>query len=134
MVIAAQRRVERPQDELYAELADLQGHWRLAGRWVRPLVLEDGGGVVLVRGPLGLHRTITTQLTELRPPGCVAGEAVIGRTRAAISWLLEADGGATLVTLRAEVLTAAPLDRLLLAGGGARWMRNRFAGTLQRLG
>jgi hypothetical protein len=132
--IAARRHVPRPREELYAQLADLRGHWQLAGRWVQPLELHDGGGVVRVRGPLGLRRTITTELSELRPPECVAGEARLGRTRASISWLLDADGDGTLVTLRAQVLDASPLDRLLLAAGGRRWMRGRFEATLERLG
>ena len=134
MHIAAQRRVERPREELYAQLADLRGHWQLAGRWVQPLVLDHDGGVVRVRGPLGVHRTITTRLTELRAPECVAGEATSRGTRAAIRWLLEADGTATVVTLSADVLAAGPVDRLLLNAGGARWMRGRFASTLERLG
>lgn len=130
----ARRRVERPASEVYAQLADLRGHWDLAGRWVEPLELNHDGGVVRVRGPLGLHRTITTRLTDLRRDECVAGEAAIGHTRARISWLLEPDGDATYVTLEARVLEAGPLDRALLALGGARWMQGRFASTLKRLG
>jgi hypothetical protein len=38
------------------------------------------------------------------------------------------------VTLRADVLAAAAPDRALLALGGARWLRSRFAATLERLG
>src|SRR4051795_11211226 len=101
--VVARRRVARPRDELFAVLADLRGHWQLAGRWVEPMELRDDGGVVRVRGPLGLHRTITTTLTELRPPECVAGEATIGATRAAIRWVLEEDGTGTNVTLQADV-------------------------------
>jgi hypothetical protein len=132
--VRARRRVERPVSDLYEQLADLRGHWDLAGRWVDPLELNDDGGVVRVRGPLGLHRTITTRLTELRRDECVAGEAAIGRTRARIRWLLEPDGDATFVTLEARVLEAGAVDRALLALGGARWMQGRFASTLKRLG
>jgi hypothetical protein len=134
VLIAATRRVPRPREEVYAQLADLRGHWRLAGRWVQPLELNDGGGVVRVRGPLGLHRTITTRLTALREPECVAGEAATRGTRALISWDLEDAGEATTVTLRARVVAASPADRALLAAGGAWWMRTRFASTLKRLG
>ena len=132
--VVARRHVARPRDELFAVLAHLPGHWQLAGRWVEPLELRDDGGVVRVRGPLGLHRTITTLLTDVREPECVAGEARIGATRARIEWLLEPDGAGTEVTLRARVLEAGPLDRLLLALGGARWMESRFSSTLKRLG
>lgn len=132
--VAARRHVPRPREELYALLADLRSHWQLAGRWVQPLELRADGGVVRVRGPLGLHRTITTTLTDTQAPELVAGEARIGGTHAAIHWLLEPDGAGTLVTLRADVLQAAPLDRALLALGGRRWMAGRFAATLKRLG
>jgi hypothetical protein len=132
--IAARRHVPRPRAELYALLADLRGHWDLAGRWVEPLELRGDGGTVRVRGPLGLQRTIVTALTHAREPECVAGEARIGPTRAAISWRLEPDGAGTLVTLRAEVREAGALDRALLALGGRRWMQSRFQATLERLG
>lgn len=132
--VAARHHVPRPREELFALLADLRSHWQLAGRWVQPLELRADGGVVRVRGPLGLHRTITTTLTDTQAPELIAGEARIGGTRAAIHWLLEPDGAGTLVTLRADVLQAAPLDRALLALGGRRWMAGRFAATLKRLG
>ena len=134
MHIEARRHVPRPRAELYTQLADLRTHWQLAGRWVEPLELRGDGGTVRVRAPLGLHRTIATRLTETREPERVAGEASLGRTRAAISWLLEPDGDGTLVTLRAVVEEARPLDRALLALGGAHWMRGRFRATLERLG
>jgi hypothetical protein len=132
--VVARRHVARPRGELFAVLAHLPGHWALAGRWVEALELRDDGGVVRVRGPLGLHRTITTTLTDVREPECVAGEARIGKTRARIEWLLEPDGDGTVVTLRARVLDASALDRTLLALGGARWMQSRFGSTLKRLG
>jgi hypothetical protein len=132
--VAAKRRVPRPREELYALLADLRSHWDLAGRWVEPLELRDDGGVVRVRGPLGLHRTIHTTLLEARAPESVFGEAQIGRTRAQIRWLLQPDGAGSVVTLRADVMEAGPLDRALLALGGRRWMQSRFAATLKRLG
>ena len=132
--IAARRHVPRPRAELYALLADLRSHWDLAGGWVQPLELRHDGGTVRVRGPAGLKRTISTTLTHARAPERVSGEARIGATRAAISWLLESDGDGTIVTLRADVLDAGPLDRALLALGGHRWMRGRFHATLERLG
>jgi hypothetical protein len=132
--VAARRHVPRPREELYALLADLRRHWDLAGRWVEPLVLRADGGVVRVRGPLRLHRTMTTTLTDVRAPERVVGEARIGRTRARISWLLEARDGGTIVTLQADVLEAGTFDRALLALGGRCWMQSRFAATLKRLG
>ena len=132
--VVARRLVPRPAEELYALLADLRGHWDLAGRWVHPLELRADGGTVRVRGPLGLRRTVSTQLDTLEPPRRVSGLAHSGATRAAISWDLSPSDGGTLVTLRADLLEAGPLDRLVLALGGRAWMGGRFAATLQRLG
>jgi hypothetical protein len=131
--VLARRLVPRPREELYALLADLRGHWELAGRWVHPLELRHDGGVVRVRGPGGLRRTVITELTRLEPPGLVAGEARSGATQAAICWELEPSGSRTLVTLRADIDRAGPLDRTLLALGGRRWLAGRFAKTLQEL-
>lgn len=132
--IEARRRVPVAQDELYTRLADLRGHWELAGRWVEPLELRPDGGTVRIRGPFGIRRTIHTSLTEARAPTCVAGEARLGRTLAAIRWHLEDAGDGTLVTLRADIRRCGPGDRALLALGGGRWLRGRFAATLDGLG
>jgi hypothetical protein len=133
--IEAARRVPKSREALYQQLAHLPGHWELAGRWVEPVELNHDGGIVRVKGPFGLHRTIRTDLTELREPECVAGEARLGRTLAAIRWDLEAAGpDSTVVTLSAEVRRAGGLDAILLKLGGAHWLRSRFAATLQRLG
>jgi hypothetical protein len=132
--VVARAEVAIPRDELYALLADLREHWRLAGGWVEPLELGDDGGVVRLRGPLGLRRTVRTRLAERVPGERLAGEASVGRTRADISWSFASASPSTIVTLRAEITRAAPLDRLLLAAGGRRWLQKRFATTLQRLG
>jgi hypothetical protein len=132
--VIARAEVAIPREELYALLADLRTHWRIAGGWVEPLELGDHGGVVRIRGPLGLRRTARTALRERVPGERLAGEAAVGRTRAAISWTLESASPTTVVTLRADVTHATPLDRALLALGGRRWLANRFARTLQRLG
>lgn len=131
--IAARVRVPAPAEQLYALLADLREHWRLAGRWVIPLELAADGGVVRLRGPLGIARTARTRVVEMHEPTRLAGEADLGGTRAAVSWLLEPDGEDTWVTLRADVLRATPLDRALLALGGRAWLRGRFRVTVERL-
>jgi hypothetical protein len=123
-----------PREELYERLVDLRGHWELAGRWVEPVELRADGGTVRVRGPLGLRRTIHTQLTETHAPERVTGEARLGPTLAAIHWDLEDAGDGTLVTLAATVIRCGARDRALLALGARRWLRGRFAATLRRLG
>ena len=126
-------RVDVPRDVLYARLADLRAHWKLAGPWVEPLELDADGGVVRLRGPLGLTRTVRTRLLERVPGERLAGDATVGRTRANISWTLESASPATTVTLRADVTHATPLDRLVLALGGRRWLERRFTETLEQL-
>ena len=56
-----------------------------------------------------------------------------GGTRARVSWTLAPRLGDTRVRLAAELDHATPLDRVLLALGGRRWLAHRFAGTLDRL-
>jgi hypothetical protein len=131
--IAACAQVEAPVEDVYALLADLREHWRLAGRWVEPLELGPDGGIVRLRGPLGLTRTARTRVVHTEAPTRLAGEAEVGHTRASVSWRLWADGDSTWVTLQAEVLTAGAVDRALLALGGGRWLGARFRTTLARL-
>jgi hypothetical protein len=131
--IVARAWVPTPAEDIYALLADLREHWRLAGRWVTARELAADGGVVQLRGPLGLRRTARTTVVRTEPPLLLAGEARLGPTRAAVSWILDSDGAGTWVTLRADVLATGRLDRVLLALGGRRWLRARFAVTLRRL-
>ncbi len=132
--ITARAWVAASPEDLYALLADLREHWRLAGGWVEALALEDDRGVVRVRGPLGLARTVHTQVVQADEPALLAGEARLGATRARVCWTLDADGPGTWVTLSAELLEAGLADRALLALGGRRWLRGRFAATVLRLG
>jgi len=132
--VVASAELALPREVLYERLADLREHWSLAGRWIEPLALQEDGGVVRLRGPLGLRRTVQTSLHERVATERLAGEARVGATVAAIAWTLEASGpSSTRVTLRAELVRATPADRLLLALGGHRWLRAQFAGTLARL-
>ena len=131
--IAASENVDAPVEDVYAVLADLRRHWQLAGTWVDPLELDIDGGLVRLHGPMGIARTARTRVVDAEPPTLLSGEAQIDRTRATVAWILEPAGAGTRVTLRAEVLAAGPLDRLLLALGGRTWLRGRFRATLARL-
>ena len=133
--IAACALLEAPIEDVYAVLADLREHWRLAGRWVEPLELGSGGGVAdgYRSRALVFARTARTRVVHAEPPTRLAGEADVGRTRAAVSWRLRPDGDSTWVTLQADVLAAAAVDRALLALGGRRWLSARFRTTLARL-
>jgi hypothetical protein len=131
--IAARSQVDAPVEDVYALLADLREHWRLAGRWVEPLALGSDGGVVRLRGPLGLSRTARTRVVDAEPPTRLAGRADVGHTRATVSWHLRPEGDVTWVTLRADVLAVGAVDRALLALGGRRWLTARFRTTLAHL-
>jgi polyketide cyclase/dehydrase/lipid transport protein len=135
-VISAERRVERSAEVIHAFLADLSNHRHLTDHYLRLRdVAPDGRGARLVVGaPLGVRRTARTAVTTLRVPTRFGGTAAVGRrTLARVDWTIEPEGDGSRVALRAVVLRAGPLDRLLLAAGGRRWLRRRFRRVLARL-
>jgi hypothetical protein len=122
---------------VFAFLADLRNHWRLSRRFAELDALDDdvAGGRVRVRGPLGASRLARTRVLEAEAPRRLAGRAEIGRgTVGLVRWQIEPAGGGSHVTLSAEVERAAPVDRALLALGGAWWLRRIFDDALARLG
>lgn len=132
--------VSAPPEEVFGFLADLENHWRVADRFVEVLELNrtDGGpadgGMVRVRGPLGLRRTVTTRVVAARAPRLLIGTAEVrGGTRARVSWSLAGHLESTRVRLAVAVERAAPGDRLLLRLGGRRWLQRRFERTLENL-
>ena len=138
--IEATALIHSPPERVFEFLSHLGNHWRVADPFVEVLTLESSeggapdGGTVRVRGPLGLRRTATTKVVAARPPRLMIGTAELsGGTRARVSWTLAARLGDTRVRLAAELDHATPLDRVLLALGGRRWLAHRFAGTLDRL-
>jgi hypothetical protein len=136
---AASAIVPAPPDRVFAFLSDLENHWRMADRFVEVITLEGPpggrtGGVVALRGPLGLRRTVRTRVLAAAEPRYMAGTAEIARgTLATVRWSLEDLGSRTGVVLSATVETVGLLDRVLLAAGGRWWLRRRFASTLSRL-
>jgi uncharacterized protein YndB with AHSA1/START domain len=136
--IEATTTVAAPPEEVFAFLADLGNHWIVADRFVEVVELhrrEGGtggdGGVVQVRGPLGLRRTATTRVVAAKAPRLLIGTAELGSgTRARVSWALAAHLGSTRVRLAATVERATPLDRAVLALGGRWWLQRRFAATV----
>jgi carbon monoxide dehydrogenase subunit G len=134
--IEATALVPASPDDVFDFLSDLENHWRLTGRRVEVLGLngDRDGGSVRIRGPLGLHRTARTKVTASRSPRLILGVAELpGGTRARVSWTLAPHARETRVALVAEVEKAAPLDRLMLAVGGRRWMAQVFERALERL-
>jgi uncharacterized protein YndB with AHSA1/START domain len=134
--IGASAVVPASPEAVFEFLSDLHNHWAVAGRWIEVVALEGGGngGRVRIRGPLGLHRTVATSVERVEPPERLEGTARLGRTEARVAWTVgEALEGGTVVRLAATVVRAGPLDRAILALGGAAWMRRLFAATLARL-
>ena len=132
--------ISAPCEVVFDFLADLENHWRVTDRFVEVVSLNHpgggnpNGGLVRVRGPLGLRRTVTTRVVASRPPRLLIGTAEIpGRTRARVSWSLAGHLESTRVRLAATVERAGAADRLLLALGGRRWLRRRFERTLENL-
>ncbi len=124
---------------VFAFLADLENHWRLADRFVEVVELAGPpgartGGRVRVRGPLGLRRTAAIRIDLARPVYEVRGSAEMsGGTVARVRWRLRPLSKRTVVTLGATIEEARPLDRLLLRAGGLAWLSARFEGALESL-
>lgn len=138
--VRASRLVNARRGEVFGFLADLENHWRLADRFVDVVTSEreaDGrahGGLVRVRGPLGVRRTAATQVLAADPLQQLVGVAEVGRqTRAFVRWKLNGGEGGTAVRLEAMVDRVGWLDRLLLLVGGRAWLERRFRSVLDRL-
>ena len=135
MTIAAEAVVAATPEAVFRFLSDLENHWRLAGRWIEVVEIGERGGRVRMKGPLGIRRTATTRVDGAQPQHRMSGTAELsGGTLAHVRWELNEDAGGTRVRLAADVEHATAADRLLLAAGGAAWMRRRFRRILERLG
>ena len=137
--VSASRPVAAPRVEIFAFLSDLENHWLLTDRFVEVRSLDrDGpgaparGGEVRVRGPLGTRRTVSTQVTDIKNPTRITGEARAGDTLARVQWRLEGDAP-TRVTLAITVERASLPDRLLLGAGGGLWLGRRLDRVLETL-
>jgi hypothetical protein len=125
--------------ETFGLLAELDQHWRFAGDFVDVLRLDGPagartGGVLRVRGPLGIRRTATTCLVSARAPCTLQGTATTAHgTSAWIDWTLSDAPSGTIVELTVTIVHAGTLDRVLLALGGRAWLRRQLAATLRRV-
>jgi carbon monoxide dehydrogenase subunit G len=138
--IAASGYVAARPEVVFGFLCDLENHWLLADRFIEVVSLEaaeDGrrtGGHVRVRGPLGLGRTVETQVVEASPFRSLSGTAALSRgTLAVVRWTLTDERAGTRIELSARIERAGGVDRVLLALGGRRWMRQRFASIVTTL-
>lgn len=139
ITISARRRVPAGVAETFAFLAWPATHRRLQVRGIASLSLDGddllSGGAAVLRGPLGLRRTVRTRVALLAPPTRLAGGALADSgTAAHVSWTLhEQPDGTTLVELSAVLGPIARRDRVLLAAGGRYWIRRLFSATLRKL-
>lgn len=139
ITISARRRVPAGADETFAFLASPTTHRRLQVRGIASLSLDGddllSGGAAVLRGPLGVRRTVRTRVALLQPPTRLAGSArADSGTAAHVSWTLHAQpDGTTLVELTAVLGPISRGDRVLLAAGGRFWIRRLFSVTLRRL-
>ena len=134
MTIDATRVVAASPEAVFAFLARLENHWKLAGRWVEPVSIDHDSGRVRIHGPLGLRRTARTTVVDATPNSVMHGTAELsGGTVASVAWELSPDGDGTRVRLAARVERATWPDRLMLLAGGGLWMRRRFGAILERL-
>jgi uncharacterized protein YndB with AHSA1/START domain len=132
--IEASRVVAASPEAVFGFLSDLENHWKLTGRWIEAVYLEDSNGRVRIHGPLGLRRTARTTVADAEPNRLINGTAELsGGTLAHIAWELAPHGGGSSVRLTAEVEQAAVPDRALLTLGGRAWMKRRFDAILERL-
>jgi uncharacterized protein YndB with AHSA1/START domain len=135
VTITASRVVPASPEAVFRFLSKLENHWKLTGRWVEAVAIDDGNGRVRIHGPLGLRRTATTTVVDASPDHVLHGTAELsGGTVALIAWELSEDAGGAAVRLSAEIERATLPDRLLLALGGRTWMAGRFDAILERLG
>ena len=140
MEITADRMLPSDCQEVFRFLSDLRNHWQLTGRWVRVIDLtpsgrEPTGAWVQLRGPIGIRRSVRTQVVTDLEARQIHGTAELApATKAHVSWSLapRPDGG-TAVRLNATVSSCGPLEWLVLRLGGRHWLRRRFHATLAQL-
>lgn len=138
-VIAARTLIDASPAAVFGFLADLENHCVLAGPRLEIVSLDGphgarNGGVMRIRGPLGLRRNATTRVLATTRPREILGRAKIGRhTTARVRWVLERREHRTAVCLSATVESVGIIDRLLLELGARRWLGRAFLRALGRL-
>ena len=134
----ASAEVRAPVDEVFAFLADLGNHGRLASRWIEVVTLHPAGesagsATVRLSGPLGLTRTVQTRVDSVTPPSAIRGRGRSGGTQAEVAWTLAPVSGATRVGVEVRLLRASATDRLIWLAFGRAWLARRLQLTVSGL-
>ncbi len=134
-MISATRRIAHPPDSVFEFLSDLRNHWRLEEHaFLEVDEISESSGTICLKGPLGLSRKVETRVLRAERPRTVAGRAELGGgTVGLVSWEIRPDGSGSTVRLSAEVADASLPDRVVLALGGAAWLRGLFERVLRNL-
>jgi uncharacterized protein YndB with AHSA1/START domain len=127
------RELPHPPERVFEFLSDLHNHWQLEDSFIAVDGVGNGGGRILIRGPLGITREARTEMVEAEAPSRLVGRAVLGTTVGEVAWEIRPESDGSLVSLSAEVERASTADRLLLGLGGRAWLRRRFANVLETL-
>lgn len=126
--------------EIFPLLCDLDQHHHLTDGGMRILRLHGRrgrrtGGLVELRGPLGIKRLVRTEVRGAEPATRLWGTAVTEQgARAHVEWRLRpCEGDRTAVEVRLEVEASSWPERLLLLLGGRTWLRARMRAALRRM-
>lgn len=133
-MISVTRVLAAPPERVFAYLAHLPNHWRLAESLQEVESTGELTAHVRLRGPLGISRTAVTEVVQVAASSRLRGRALVGGTLAHVAWDLEPVGGGTRVTLSTEIVRATPADAIVLALGGNWWLRRVYAEVLAQLG
>lgn len=134
----ATAQVSTPVDEVFEFLADLDNHWRLASRWIEVVTLQSAGeradgATVRLSGPLGLARSVQTQVERVTQSSEIRGRGRSGRTQAEVAWTLDAVHAGTRVAVEVRLLRASAADRLIWLAFGRVWLARRLRLTVAGL-
>jgi Polyketide cyclase / dehydrase and lipid transport len=137
--IAARATIAAAPGDVFELLGDLERHRDLTDHAMRILSLHGPpgrptGGLVELRGPVGLTRLARTRLQGAEPHTRLWGTAeTTDGARARLEWRVRPQGDGTHVEARLDVQARTWTDRTLLRLGGRAWLRARLRAALDRL-
>jgi len=112
MRIEVSGRCSAPPEAVWEWVADPDRHIRMLPDHVRNArVLENGDMACEVTG-MGMHEAMVVRIVETDPPRRMFERRVDGKRTGATEFLLEPDGGGSLVTIATEVELPILLARL----------------------